>query len=244
MILTSLSNVSISSPINDNLADNIRAVFRKLFIQSDDAYTYDLGHFCDLTVKTIGGDWGESDQSENRSKVICIRGADIPNLNEGSISNAPVRFILTKNVQTKQMEANDIVVEISGGSPVQSTGRIARMSAEVIERFHEKFICSNFCRIIRVKSNYLYYFFEYWNYLYQNGRLFSYENSSTGLKNLDLESFLNDEDIPIPPESLCAEFNAVVAPLKSQIIKNGFEIVELEQIKANILPQYLRVLCR
>ena len=77
MILTSLSNVSISSPINDNLADNIRAVFRKLFIQSDDAYTYDLGHFCDLTVKTIGGDWGESDQSENRSKVICIRGADI-----------------------------------------------------------------------------------------------------------------------------------------------------------------------
>ena len=197
-----------------------------------------------MTVKTIGGDWGNSDKGENRSRVICIRGADIPNLNEGSISTAPVRFILTKNVEKKQMEANDIVVEISGGSPVQSTGRIARMSAEVIERFHKKFICSNFCRIIRVKPNYLYYFIEYWNYLYQNGRLFSYENSSTGLKNFDLECFLNDEDIPIPPENHCAEFNDVVAPLKSQIIKNGFEIGELEQMKANILPQYLRALSR
>lgn len=69
--------------------------------------------------------------------------------------------------------------------------------------------------------------------------MFCYENSSTGLKNFDLDSFLNDEDIPIPPKAVSVRFNTEVAPMHSQIIMNGFEIAELERLKSNILPKFL-----
>lgn len=203
-----------------------------------------MGHFSDLVVTTVGGDWGDSFESASKTKVICIRGADIPNLNEGSIENAPVRFILSKNAQTKHLQADDIVVEISGGSPVQSTGRIARLSNGVISKYQSVFICSNFCRVVRVAPDYLHYFIEYWNYLYRNNRLFCYENSSTGLKNFDLDSFLNDEDIPIPPKEQANEFNKAVSTIRSQIIQNGFEISNLKRLKELILPEYLSLSSR
>ena len=195
--------------------------------------------FSSFITQTFGGDWGESAANSNRVEVICIRGADIPYLNAGLISNAPTRFILKKNAETKRILPHDIIVEISGGSPTQSTGRIAMMSHEVMMRHQATFICSNFCRVIRIDPSYLYYFIEYWNYLYRNNRMFCYENSSTGLKNFDLDSFLSDEDIPIPPKAVSVRFNTEVAPMHSQIIMNGFEIAELERLKSNILPKFL-----
>ena len=225
--------------LNDNLAASIHTLFRRIFIQSDNANLFPIGKFSSFITQTIGGDWGESVANSNRVEVICIRGADIPYLNAGFISNAPTRFILKKNAETKRILPHDIIVEISGGSPTQSTGRIAMMSHEVMMRHQATFICSNFCRVIRIDPSYLYYFIEYWNYLYRNNRMFCYENSSTGLKNFDLDSFLNDEDIPIPPKAVSVRFNTEVAPMYSQIIMNGFEIAELERLKSNILPKFL-----
>ena len=231
--------IALKRKINDNLAESIRTLFRRIFIQSDQANLFPIGKFSSFITQTIGGDWGESAANSNRVEVICIRGADIPYLNAGLISNAPTRFILKKNAETKRILPHDIIVEISGGSPTQSTGRIAMMSHEVMMRHQATFICSNFCRVIRIDPSYLYYFIEYWNYLYRNNRMFCYENSSTGLKNFDLDSFLNDEDIPIPPKAVSVRFNTEVAPMHSQIIMNGFEIAELERLKSNILPKFL-----
>lgn len=210
-----------------------------MFLQCEDAARFQFGHFNDLIVTTIGGDWGDSVESSGKKQVVCIRGADIPNLNAGSIVNAPIRYIPSKNAVVKKAIANDIIVEISGGSPTQSTGRIALIAEQAIDKFNSTFICSNFCRIVRVKTEYLSYFVEYWNYLYRNNRLFCYENSSTGLKNFDLDSFLTDEDIPIPPKELSIQFNEIVAPFRRQILQNGFEITELENTKPTVLPKYL-----
>lgn len=231
--------IALKRKINDNLAASIHTLFRRIFIQSDNANLFPIGKFSSFITQTIGGDWGESVANSNRVEVICIRGADIPYLDAGLISNAPTRFILKKNAETKRILPHDIIVEISGGSPTQSTGRIAMMSHEVMMRHQATFICSNFCRVIRIDPSYLYYFIEYWNYLYRNNRMFCYENSSTGLKNFDLDSFLNDEDIPIPPKAVSVRFNTEVAPMYSQIIMNGFEIAELERLKSNILPKFL-----
>ena len=67
---------------------------------------------------TIGGDWGKEQAGGNfLSKVICIRGTDIPELSTGRNGNPPARFILSKNLETKKLEPWEIIIEISGGSP-------------------------------------------------------------------------------------------------------------------------------
>ena len=58
-----------------------------------------------------------------------------------------------------------------------------------------------------------------WKYLYSCGRMFCYENSSTGLKNFDLEGFLQEENIFIPDEITAQEFNNICPLLlKEQIL--------------------------
>ena len=76
--------------------------------------------------KTISGDWGKDTPSGNNTEMVyCIRGADIPEVRAGNKGKMPTRYILPKNYAAKQLVDGDIVVEISGGSPTQSTGRAA-----------------------------------------------------------------------------------------------------------------------
>ena len=201
---------------------------------------WEVGSFSHFITSTFGGDWGKEAASGNfTQEVACIRGTDIPLLNIGSISSAPTRYILPKNFSLKKINANDLVVEISGGSPIQSTGRIALVPQQVLDYRGDKLICSNFCRVVTVNNSYLFYFLQYWLYLYNSGRMFDYENSSTGLKNFDFSAFVEKEPIPIPDETTALKFNQVVAPLYNQLFLNGFEIEAMQETQQHILPRLM-----
>ncbi|HMT71227.1 MAG TPA: restriction endonuclease subunit S, partial [Saprospiraceae bacterium] len=119
------------------------------------------------------GDWGkESLEGNYTEKVYCFRGADINGLNGLSELKPPTRYILEKN-KSKILEANDLIVEISGGSPTQSTGRMAFITNATLKRFELPVICSNFCKPISlINKKLLYNFAYYWNSLYDNGIFF------------------------------------------------------------------------
>ena len=80
--------------------------------------------------------------------------------------------------------------------------------------------------------------------MYRNGRMFTYENSSTGLKNFDLNGFLTEEEIPIPPIEIVARFQKEVMPIYREIRSNGIQIEHLERTMPNILPMMLANLSR
>lgn len=232
--------IELKRQINDNLESQISSLFKsKLFQNASCEY----GVLNDLVITTLGGDWGEANNNL-KCKVRCIRGTDIPVLNVGIISNAPTRYIPYKNCETKHLIPNDLVVEISGGSPTQSTGRIAIMTQRTLNKTSEPFICSNFCRILRIKPSYISYFLQLWKYLYSCGRMFCYENSSTGLKNFDLEGFLQEENIFIPDEITAQEFNSTIFPIIEQQQVNGDEIEALTELSNNILSTRLSKLSR
>ncbi len=232
--------IALKKRINDNLSDTASTLFQKLFLASSDKDQWPIGTFSHFIHSTVGGDWGqESPTSNYTQEVSCIRGTDIPLLNAGSISSAPTRYILPKNFLAKRIKANDLVVEISGGSPVQATGRIALVPQQVLDYRGNKLICSNFCRIVTVDTIYLQYFLQYWLYLYNAGRMFDYENSSTGLKNFDFSSFVEKEPIPIPPEDVVQGYNKIVWPLYRQLFSNGFEIETLQETQQHILPRIM-----
>lgn len=211
-----------------------------MFLYSPAKKLWPVRSFSHFISSTVGGDWGQEKSIGNYTQeVSCIRGTDIPLLNAGSISSAPTRYILPGNFLAKKIKADDLVVEISGGSPVQATGRIALVPQQVLDYRGDKLICSNFCRIVTVNKTYLQYFLQYWLYLYRAGRMFDYENSSTGLKNFDFSSFVEKEPISIPPEGLVKSYNKMISPLYRQLFNNGFEIETLNETQQHILPQIM-----
>src|SRR5690606_33330259 len=134
--------------------------------------------------KDKSGDWGKEEAEGNyQLEVSCIRGADLNGLNGNGELKAPTRFILEKN-SNKLLENHDLIVEISGGSPTQSTGRLAFITEETLERFTTPIICSNFCKALTLKDEtYLFNFVYQWNRLYNNGVLFGWEGKTSGIKN-------------------------------------------------------------
>lgn len=228
--------IDLLKRLDENLDKQINSIFLENCIRSTVGTDWTEGTLGALVENTIPGDWGDGVPSGNNNVLVkCFRGADMPDLNIGITSNAPNRYILKKNASTKRLMNNDFIVEISGGSPTQSTGRISMITSDVLCHINTTAICSNFCRGLRVSSDYTMFFFLIWKHLYANKVMFAYENSTTGLKNFDLESFLSKEKVQIAPKSVAIKIKTLTKPLQRIIIRNGFEIEALERLRSLIL---------
>ena len=181
----------------------------------------------------------ESPSGNNTEMVYCVRGADIPEVKAGNKGKMPTRYILPKNFATKRLLPGDIVVEISGGSPTQSTGRVAAVSQSLLDRYDKGMVCTNFCRAIKPKAGYSMFIYYYWQYLYDRNVFFSYENGTTGIKNLDLSGFLSSEEIVIPPLKLVKRFDDYCQTIFDQIFANGLENEHLAMIRDTLLPKLM-----
>ena len=232
--------IEVNNEINDNLQAQVRALFHAMFISSEDRLSWENGTFSDLIESTLGGDWGkESPTGNNTEMVYCIRGADIPEVKAGNKGKMPTRYILPKNYATKRLLSGDIVVEISGGSPTQSTGRVAAISQSLLDRYDKGMVCTNFCRAIKPKSGYSMFVYYYWQYLYDRNVFFSYENGTTGIKNLDLSGFITTEEIVIPPFELIQKFDDYCQIVFDQTFANGLENEQLSNLRDTLLPQLM-----
>ena len=159
----------------------------------------------------ISGDWGnESLTSEAPHAVSCVRGADIVPISNNEFENIPLRYISERSFQKKLLQVGDIVIEKSGGSPTQSTGRAVYISKELLAK-SVNVVCSNFCVAFRVKNGWNSYFiYQYWQYLYNHGVFFNFEGKTSGIKNLQLDIALSTIEIePYPIEKQIAIANSL-----------------------------------
>ena len=186
------------------------------------------------------GDWGKEQEEGNyNQRVYCVRGADINGLNGKGELKTPERYILEKNL-FKTLDPYDLIVEISGGSPVQSTGRLAYITEETLDRFDAPIICSNFCKAVTLKSKYYFYNFVFqWNSIYDAGVLFGYEGKTSGIKNLLFESFVSSHYTAIPPIELAEKFYDIMKPIQIKKEKNLKENQELASLRDWLLPMLM-----
>lgn len=143
----------------------------------------------DIIEVFIAGDWGEETYSkETPYAVTCVRGADIIPISEYDFSAIPVRYISQQAYAKKCLQVGDIIIEKSGGSPTQSTGRVSLVSQELLDHAGDV-ICSNFCTAFRVKKGwnplYVYYYLQF---IYNLGAFFNFEGKTSGIKNLQLDA--------------------------------------------------------
>ncbi len=254
-ILSSLEyKVELNKRINDNLEQQAQALFKSWFVDFEPfkgrkfvdselgmiPEGWRVGTLNELIISTLGGDWGKEDAIGNYvKKVSCIRGADIPEIRQGNRGDMPTRFILNKNFLNKALKAEDLVVEISGGSPTQSTGRICQISDTLLKKYDDVVICTNFCRAIKTKRPYSQFIYYLWEYLYKRGVMFLYENGTTGIKNLDINGLLEKEIIVIPDENTVHKYTGI-CNLFSQIVQsNGYESERLVKLRDTLLPKLM-----
>ena len=240
-ILSSLDKkIAQNIKVNENLEQQAQAIFKSWFIDNHENEYWKRGTFSELVVSTLNGDWGkESPSGNNTEKVYCVRGADIPDVKAGNKGKMPIRYILPKNYASKHLSDGDIVVEISGGSPTQSTGRCTAITQSLLDRYDSGMVCTNFCKAIKPLDEYSMFIYYYWQYLYDRKVFFSYENGTTGIKNLDFSGFLESESIIIPPIDIVHKFNKFCRTIFDQVFANGKQTEQLVTMRDVLLPKLM-----
>ena len=253
--LSSLDDkIALNTRINNNLEQQAQALYKSWFVDFEPfkggkfidselgeiPEGWRVGTISDVIISTLSGDWGkEFEMGSYTQKVFCIRGADIPDIKMGNNGKMPSRYILPKNFDNKALTNNDIVVEISGGSPTQSTGRVCRITDELLDKHNNTLICTNFCRAIKPQKDYSQYIYYCWANIYENGIMFSYENGTTGIKNLDISGFIEKEPILIPSQDTVSEFSLNIDAFNRHIIRNSLENEKLSAIRDSLLPKLM-----
>lgn len=193
-----------------------------------------------LIDRDKGGDWGKEAKTGNYvEKVTCIRGADFPSAAGGELLDAPERWILSKNIG-KEVAYGDIMIEISGGSPTQSTGRICYANHNFLRRTDNPIISSNFCRTISLLNPDAYsWFYVMWKSLYDIGLFFNYEGKTTGIKNLLFDTVVTNVSIPFPNNTLIDQYCEIVNNIFETIQEKSFENAQLSSLRNFLLPMLM-----
>jgi len=195
--------------------------------------------FGELLSKTIGGDWGKEEPDEKHTeKVKILRGTDLPSVYAGSDEKVPTRFVDPKKLATRKLEAGDIVIEVSGGSKDQPTGRSLFLTREIIDRLNSDLEPASFCRLFRpINIEVGLMLGLHLQKIYADGKTWQYQNQSTGISNFQTKVFLERELVVLPKQELVSIFFNSVMPFLQKI--SSAENQNLEKTRDTLLPKLL-----
>ena len=172
----------------------------KAILKSIRGSKYKTKELSKIVIESIAGEWGNDPLSEENMQgyVLCnvLRNTNFDNQFNLNFDNVAQRLILENKVKKIKLKKGDILIEKSGGSPIQPVGRIA-----LIENIGEDYTFSNFLQCFRINKkdclpDYLFYYLKA---IYGLGYMEYVQNQTTGIKNLIMEEYLS---IPISLPSL------------------------------------------
>ena len=192
-----------------------------------------------LLSQTIGGDWGSDQPTEvNNTKVAIIRGTDIPDLQSGAKSRVPVRYTSEKKLATRKLEDGDIVLEVSGGSKDQPTGRALYLTNAILNQFDCPVEPASFCRLLRPDTKELGVLLgQHLTYIYDQGKTWEYQNQSTGIANFQTTHFLATELVAVPSNGVLLAFVAFVRPMIDRM--QPTQAQTLATLRDTLLPRLI-----
>jgi len=152
-----------------------------------------MAKLIEITGRPLSGEWGIDDL--DGTGIPVLRTTNFTNEGVVNYSDVVTRQIKKKNLSEKMLRYGDIILEKSGGSDKQPVGRVIFFEGE-----ENKYLFNNFTCLLRVKdtSRWLpkYVFYALFaNYL--AGGTLRYENRTTGLHNLQTDSYVAAVEIPM-----------------------------------------------
>jgi len=200
---------------------------------------WEVKPFGELLSKTIGGDWGkEEPDAKHTEKVKIIRGTDIPKIKNISIEAVPTRYVEAKKLKTRELFDGDIVIEVSGGTKNQPTGRTLYITNEVLNMLGGKVEPASFCRLFRpINAEIGLILGQHMLHIYDQGKTWQYQNQSTGISNFQTTIFLEKENIIVPDTKVLNEFYKIVRPLIEKSLSS--ENITLQKTRDILLTKLL-----
>lgn len=262
-ILSSLDDkIELNNKINQELENLAQTLFKQWFIDFEfpdengnpykssggEMVVSELGEIPkgwevqpigDLFEFVVGGDWGVDEPNEEHTEMnFVIRGTDISTLKSGSLKSIPYRAIKPSKLKNRQLQVNDIIIEISGGSKEQPTGRTILITKEILERLGYNAIPASFCRLIRPKKDFAEFLGIYLTKIYYDGKTWEYQNQSTGISNFQFKFFESNELLALPADlRIIDEFNILISGIYNLMTTN--ENQELTNLRDTLLPKLI-----
>lgn len=158
-----------------------------------------------VIIQSCAGDWGNDDKEvynkEEFVRCLVIRATEFDNKFNLKVDGSRAKYRLINKIKYKSLDiqANDLLIEKSGGSENQPVGRIAILTKQLKENYSLGY--SNFVHKFRVNGSIVIADFVF-NYLrtIHNIKITDVMQSQTnGIRNLILNEYLN---LPIPVPTL------------------------------------------
>lgn len=175
----------------------------------------------------ITGEWG-NDCSENETGTKVLRTTNFTPEGKLNYDNVVNRNISDKKILEKKLQYGDIILEKSGGTEKNPVGRVVFCDEQIN---NDIFLCNNFTQAMRTNSNiacpkYIFYFM--W-FLHFSGKTDLLQNKTTGIRNLQLKSYLNVE-IPFPPLEEQQKIAAILDKVTDLIDKRKQQLTKLDEL--------------
>lgn len=182
----------------------------------------------DITGKALSGEWGTDDLDGTGIRVL--RTTNFTNDGVVDYNDVVTRKIAKKNLDSKYLRHGDIIIEKSGGSDKQPVGRVI-----YFEGPEQTYLFNNFTGLLRVRDRntwlprYVFYSL-FSNYLMGGTR--AYENRTTGLHNLQTDSYISSFEVrPVSIEKqveICSNLDKIIhmISLKKKQISKLDELVK------------------
>ncbi len=182
-----------------------------------------LTKLSDIFEKPISGEWGI--EAANSEGVKVIRTTNFTNTGKLDLDKGvAVRKINKSIIAQKKLIPGDIIIEKSGGSPIQPVGRVVFFDIN-----NDTYLCNNFTSILRAKQHsfpkYLLYTMLY---LYKLNIVSKYQNKTTGIINFKLNDYLQNIEINFPPIETQKKIAEVLDKAQELIDKRKEQIALLD----------------
>lgn len=188
-----------------------------------------------LLAKSSSGVWGE-EAKEDGNDVVCFRVADFdyPHLCL-KYNNITYRSIAPAQMQGREVEYGDIVIEKSGGGDLNPVGRA------VMSTFEGLATCSNFMHVISANGRAINSFLNYLlATIYCKGLNRLYFAQTTGIQNLNIKEYLAQR-IALPSldeqTKIAAYLDEAVGKIDALICEKRKQVEDIRAYRTSLITE-------
>jgi type I restriction enzyme, S subunit len=140
----------------------------------------------ELLETTVGGIWGK-EPGLDEVDVRVVRVTELKRHGRLELATAARRAVSVSQLERRQLQEGDLLLEKSGGGPTTPVGRVGLMS-----RPCEPSVCSNFMQLMRPRRELIHprYLHLYLNALHSSGRTEVLQRASTNIRNIKSSDYL------------------------------------------------------
>lgn len=183
-------------------------------------------------VLPMGGLW--TGKKPPFKTVNVIRNTNFKKGGKLDMTNVAKIEVEEKQFESRKLQKGDIIIEKSGGSETQAVGRVVKFDLEKGDYSYSNFTARLRLNSKKVSSDYLHIIL---NYFYDLGFTFNFQSGSSGLKNLDLNRYL-DIKVPIPTDKIQDKIVKECEAIDKEKVEQS-KIDSLVQKKHDVIKKYL-----